>query len=250
MVVKGTMAVDRALSVLSVVLDRRDAGVRSVEVARLAGVHEATAHRLLKALVRARMVAFDGYQKKYYLGARLADLWVVAPAAALEHLNQAAQAVCLATGDTVYVYARSGLDIVCVQRLEGTYPVRALIRSVGSHLPLGANSGSAHLLACLEPAAARRVLEMNAERFGAFKGLTIEEVWAEVQASRVRGFGVNDNRVLPGVSSVGVAWLDADHVPSGCICVSAISARLDPGRRTWVAEQIAASLRSVGMQAG
>lgn len=247
---RGSQAVERALRILSLVLERRESGIRLIEIARLADIHVATAHRLLKALVRERMVSFDGYQKKYYLGLRLTDLTKIVPEDILDPWCRSAQVIAAATGDTVYLYARSGLDIVCVDRVEGAYPIRALIREIGSHIPIGASAGSTHMLANMPAEEATHIVRMNAERFAAFRGLSAEEVWAEVLSARVRGFGVNDNRVLPGVSSVGVAMLDHEGVPWGCISVSALCNRLDASRRRWVVDRICQATRDFDITQG
>lgn len=234
----GTQSVERVLRVLEAVLDHAQTGVRSVEVARLIGVPDATAHRHLKALLRARMVSFDGYQKKYFLGGRLAELSAASHQRRLPEWVEAARLVADLTEDTVYLYARSGPEIVCVDRIEGVHPVKALIPGVGSRIPIGANSGSTHMLACMAEEEASRVLYLNEERLALFRRLTVEELRAEMRSAAVRGFGVNDNRAMEGVAAVGVALLDPAGAPVGCLCVSAQTQRLDTTRRPQVARQI------------
>lgn len=243
----GTRSVDRALRILDVVIDARDEGIRSVDAAKRAQMHVATAHRLLKALVRAKYAAFDGYRKKYYLGERLVRVPELVPPELLPVWREAALRIRDLTGETVYLYARSGLDIVCLDRIEGVHPVPSLIRAIGVRIPIGANSGSAHMLACMSTDAADRMIHINAERLAAFKGLGVDEIWAEVRAARVRGFGVNDNRILRGVVSLGLALVGQAGDPVGCLCVSAASHRFGAQRRSWVAQQIRETL---GMHAG
>ncbi|MGE3863855.1 MAG: IclR family transcriptional regulator [Burkholderiaceae bacterium] len=238
----GTQAVQRALRLLGLVAEHRYVGIRLTELARLTSLHVATAHRLLGALVREGMVSLDGYAKRYYLGPRLIDLGQVAQMKDLESWKAAAVSLARSTEDVVYVYAPVGQDVVCVHRVEGAYPVKALIREVGARIPMGANSGSIHMLALMPADQARDTIAANASRYPSYGGLTADEVRQAVDAARISGYGLNDGKVLRGVTGVGVAIADPAGTVRAAISVVAVSHRLEGPRRDSVVRQIRKAL--------
>jgi DNA-binding IclR family transcriptional regulator len=54
-----------------------------------------------------------------------------------------------ATGDTVFLTQRSGLDSVCVDRQEGTFPIKTFTLEIGMRRPLGVGTGSLAILSGL-----------------------------------------------------------------------------------------------------
>ena len=54
-----------------------------------------------------------------------------------------------ATGDTVFLTQRSGLDAVCLDRREGTFPIKTFTLEVGMRRPLGVGTGSLAILSAL-----------------------------------------------------------------------------------------------------
>jgi len=49
-------------------------------------------------------------------------------------------------GDTVYLVVRSGMEAVCLERIEGPSPVRVLTLDSGSRRPLGLGAGGLAIL--------------------------------------------------------------------------------------------------------
>ena len=242
----GTQAVHRAIALLGLVAERED-GATLADLAAAAGLHTATAHRLLGALVSEGMVAYDPYSRRYQLGHRLLDFGARARTASLTaELRTVVHRVAEFCGDVTYLYLPLRGDSVCVERVAGDFPVKALIRDVGARLPMGVGAGGLAMLAAMPSAEARALVLGNADRYPSYNGLSAEEVWRNVVAARDRGFGLNDERMLQGVTAIGVAVV-AQGSPVAAITVVALSSRLGIPRRFEVMARIREELVRVGL---
>ena len=244
----GTQAVHRAIALLGLVAEREDGAILA-ELAAAAGLHTATAHRLLGALVSEGMVAYDPYSRRYQLGHRLLDFGARARTATLTaELRAVVHRVAEYCGDVTYLYLPLRGDTVCVERVAGDFPVKALIRDVGARLPMGVGAGGLSMLAAMAPGEALALVLGNADRYPSYNGLSAEEVWRNAVAARDQGFGLNDERMLPGVSAIGVAVL-AQGLPVAALTVVALSSRLSVPRRFEVIARIREELRRAGLDA-
>jgi DNA-binding IclR family transcriptional regulator len=241
----GTQAVHRAIALLGLVAEQEN-GATLAELAGAAGLHTATAHRLLGALVSEGMAAYDPYSRRYQLGHRLLDFGARARTASLTvELRGVVHRVAEFCGDVTYLYLPLRGDAVCVERVAGDFPVKALIRDVGARLPMGVGAGGLAMLAEMPPAEARSIVLGNADRYPSYNGLSAEEVWRSVLAARDQGFGLNDERMLQGVTAVGVA-VTAHGRPVAALTVVALSSRLGVPRRFEVMAKIREELARAG----
>lgn len=236
----------RAIGLLGLVAERED-GATLAELSAAADLHTATAHRLLGALVSEGMVAYDPYSRRYQLGHRLLDFGARARTATLTaELRIVVQRIAEYCGDVTYLYLPLRGDSVCVERIAGDFPVKALIRDVGARLPMGVGAGGLSMLAAMPPTEARALVLGNTDRYPSYNGLSAEEVWRNVVAARDQGFGLNDERMLQGVTAIGVAVL-AQGRAVAAITVVALSSRLGVPRRFEVIARIREELVRVGL---
>jgi len=237
---KGAQSIHRAIDVFVVVGEHDADGVRLTDVAQLTGLHVATAHRLLNALVWDRMVTYDSYTKRYSLGVRFHSMTDSARfGKARQQFADAMTRIAGSTGDVVYLYLPLGAEIICAERIEGSYPIKALIREKGARLPMGAGAGGIAMLAAQSERKARQIIEFNAGRYPQY-GLTAEEVSLSVTRARIAGYGLNRDQVMKGVTGIGVALLDPTGKPQAAITVVGVSQRFDNAR----IESVAATIRA------
>ena len=71
-----------------------------------------------------------------------------------------------ATGDTVFLTQRSGLDAVCVDRQEGTFPIKTFTLEIGMRRPLGVGTGSLAILSALSEEEIQAIVNSNPPRYG------------------------------------------------------------------------------------
>ena len=135
----GTQALERGLAVLEAIAGSGRDGIRLTAVAELCGLEQPTAHRLVAALERSGYLARVGDSKKLRLGLKLFQLGSIG--AETGGLAEAARPVLIrlaaATGDCMFLMARSALDAVCLDRQDAGYTIRSLTGRVGGATPLG-----------------------------------------------------------------------------------------------------------------
>src|SRR5690606_21775960 len=129
------------------------------DMVEVSGLHKATVHRILAALVREGLVQHDaeGYvlgPELYILGnvaAKRFDIKVIA--------EPALDRIATRTGDVALLFVRSGGSGHCIARHEGAAPIIPGTTRVGTVKPLGVGAGSLALLAAMDPAEADEIIE-------------------------------------------------------------------------------------------
>lgn len=224
-------SVERAAQLLRL-LAARPAGMRLTDLSAAAFLHKATALRLLSALERQGLVVRDPRSKLYTLGLELlAAGWMSVESSILRDLGRAALSrLAGETGDTVYFTIRSGLESLCVDRQEGSFPIKTLTLEIGSRRPLGVGAGSLALLAFLpdgeREAVMRRVIPAAAPHYGNGPGI-IERL---VDRARAQGYADNPGLIIPGMQAISVPVMTAGGAPLAAISVAAITDRLGADR--------------------
>jgi len=85
------------------------------------------------------------------------------------------------------------------------------------------------------------VVKNNSERFKNYPGRTPSRVFEEVEATRRRGYAINNGGVIQGMSAVAVAVVSATGKPAiASLGIAAVTDRMQPER----IDTIAAWLRS------
>jgi DNA-binding IclR family transcriptional regulator len=234
----GVQSVERALEILRILaFSNAAAGMRFTDLMHQAGLTKPTLHRLLKTLVDKGVVERDRDTRLYFLGfqflafgARAAnrmDLQLLARPS-LERLAKL-------TKDTVYLLVRSGSESVCLDREEGSYPVKVLTQVVGTRRPLGNNSAAIAMLAALPDDEVEDLLRRNRSRLREFPRADLAEMRMAIDWARTHGYAESLGGMLQGMYSVAATILGLDGRPLGALTVSAIVDRMAPPRRAQIA---------------
>lgn len=237
---KGAQSIYRAMDVFVAVGEHDAEGIRLTDVAQTTGLHVATAHRLLNALAWYGMVTYDSYSKRYSLGMRFHAMTdTVRFGKVRSRFVDALQRIAAATGDLAYLYLPIGPDVICIERIDASYKIKATIRDKGSRLPMGIGSAGVAMLALLPAEQANAIITANAARYLEY-GLDAQQVGAAVVAARKAGYGLNRDQVMKGITGLGTALLDADGAPEAAIVVVGPSTRFDKSRIAVVAALVRA----------
>lgn len=210
-------SVERAVDLL-LTLEQAGHPMRLSELARAAGIHIATAQRLLSVLERRGLVEKESARYRvglatvplayaFYLGNDLTKV-------ALPVL----QALSAATGQTCSLFLRLGLSRVVVQRVEGKHPLRFVL-TIGQRLPLYLGAGKVLAAAMSKQELDRLLNQIGEMRLATGQVRTKEAFLAELKQIRKQGFAVSINERTMGVASVA-----APIVQPGGTTVAAISA--------------------------
>ncbi|MDR3400076.1 MAG: IclR family transcriptional regulator [Pandoraea sp.] len=243
----GTQSVHRAVTVLREIAAHGLKGMRLSDIADALSLERPTAHRIVKGLVAQGMLMQDSQTRHYHLGHVVYELGLAAsPHFSLRELCQPTlQALAEKSGDSVFLMVRSGLDAVCIDLLEGGYPIQTRTLEIGGRRPLGVGAGSLALLMSLAPDEQARVMTTNAGRLSAFGNLTEAGLQKAVDTSVAAGYAINEEDVLPGVSAIGMAIRPRQGQPYAAISIAAIESRLSGARRAEMAKLLQKEVRAL-----
>ena len=218
----------RGVMLLKILASAGTRGLALIEICTRSGLPHPTVHRVLRQLIAERLVARSDELKRYRLGPLAFELGMAgATMYDIRDLCEDAMVRLLAeTDDTVYLVVRSGFDAVCMHRLEGSFPIRALVLDVGSRRPLGVGAGGLALLAALSDEERAEVIERVSPRLSPFRGVTPSVLERASGRARQEGFAIIQDTVNLGVSAVGHAFRDGMGQPFGALSVAALSHRM------------------------
>jgi len=229
----GTQSIERASQLLRVIASRNGTGLRLVELSRHTRLERPTVHRILKCLVKEGVIKQDAKTHRYFLGHLIFELGLAAGSqfnqrdVCRESLLRLAEG----TGDTVFLTMRSGFDTVCLDRKEGSFPIRTLTLDIGTRRPLGAGAGGLALLMSLPEQAVQDIVSANARRLGAYNNLTVPAMLRMWTRSQELGYALNDAHITPDAMSVGMAIPSRYGDPYLAISIGAISSRMTRDRQ-------------------
>lgn len=234
----GTQAIQRAAALLRQIATHNRLGMRLVDLYRALALERPTAHRLLQGLASEGLVRQDPLTKRYFLGPMVYEMGLAAaPKSPLRdichpHLHMVADR----TEDTVFLTVRAGFDGLCVDRIEGAFPIKVFVLEVGRRRPLNVGGGSLAILSAMTDTEIDRICNANRERvrvkFPRYSDTALKKRIAE---ARKEGFALNDVIEVPGVRSIAVPLRDATRRPIAAISVATLASRLESDRVAWIA---------------
>jgi DNA-binding IclR family transcriptional regulator len=198
----------KAVAVLDHVAEEGE--VTPARLAELTGEPRSTVYRLLASLQELGLIEAGRRRGTYVLGIKLFRLGSTivsrfderqAALPVMERLNEE-------LGDNIFLCVRRGYEAVCIERIDGAR-VTLLALALGGSLPLHAGAVTRAILA-FEP---REFWEEYVEHHGVevFTPKTPasrEALFAELEATRERGYAISDEDVTPGVAAIGAPIFD------------------------------------------
>lgn len=222
--------IDRAMALVGL-LSRAPGPINLTRLAEQAGLHTASAHRILGALMAHGLVEKTG-AGEYDLGVR----WLEVGNRLRARLNirqvamPAMQQLAEATGETVNLIVRRGDEAVYVERVSGGQTMIQVVQVVGAHAPL-------HVTAVgkifLSEDSASGVMGY-AERTGlpAYTSntlTTLERLNAELATIRQAQLAYDREEAELGVACIGAPIRDAEGKLVAGLSISAPADRHKPG---------------------
>lgn len=225
----GSQAVGRALSLLSLVGRGGDAGLGLAELAQAAGVTRPTARRLLLALGAARMIEQDHATRRYHLGPEtyLLGTFAAERHGILTHARDSMNRLAVETGDTVLLTVPQDDHTLCLERIEGAFPIRTHALMRGDRKPMGVGAGALAILAALPMAESGAIRH----RIAPLIGDLMPDLIHDESRARQTGHALNPGRIVPGSWGLGVVIRWPDGRPAGALSLAAIENRMQPDRQ-------------------
>ena len=245
----GTQSIERALTLLREIAAHNRGGSRLLDLATRTALQRPTVHRMLKCLASENMVQQDPDTHRYFLGPMVFELGLTAaPRFNLREIcHPALTRIAEATGDTVFLTHRSGLDSGCLDRREGAFPIKTFTLEIGMRRPLGVGTGSLAILSALPEEEIQRVVTANSGRLPEY-GLNSGSLLAQVKRSQKLGYALREVPGLAGVRSVGQTLRNQSGIAFAALSVSTISSRMSEKRATEVAQLLKTESRQIERQ--
>jgi DNA-binding IclR family transcriptional regulator len=208
-------------------------GMRLTDIATATKLSKPTAYRLLTGLNEVGLVEHDEATGHFHLGF---EMFVLGSSAigrygiseiARPHLVRL-ESRC---HDTTYLSVRSGFDSVCIDRHEGSYPVKVLTLNVGDRRPLGIGGAALALLAFMPDAEIDKVIEANRARLASYPNVDVPKLYALIELSRRQGYAFFDGLVVPEMAAIGLPIIGRGGKVVAAMGVSAIRSRMLRERR-------------------
>ncbi len=248
--VAGAQVVKRIGVLLKAIASRNSQGSRLVDLYRAANLEQSTAHRLLKALMLEGLVQQNASSKRYYLGPAIVELsFAIKPTVDIRDLaRDAMERIATFSEDTVYLLIRSRYESVCIDRLEGSYPVKVLSLDIGGRRPLGANASGLSILGSLPQDEIDRVIDHNKDIYPRYGLFTAERVRHQLADFKERGYVCT--QLAPGTATVGLPILNPDGTPVAAISVAAIESRMHAERQLEIIEFVRQEIAKIQSRIG
>jgi DNA-binding IclR family transcriptional regulator len=241
---EGTQSIQRVINLLRVVARNNELGLTLSQIARSTGLHVSTAHRMLSILVEEGFVSYDRGSRLYHLGIELFLLGGSAHQFSIRNLFRSClEKIANETGDTVFLLIRSGNDVLCIDRVEGKFPIRTIPIDIGARRPLGIGAGGLALIAFWPKAQFEEMLAANALRYPQYKNLTVSDIRNLASQARKNGYVVSQGLFHEGVTSIGIPVENSKGEVIAAITVSSIAQRMDGRRRQEIVQLVKRTAR-------
>jgi DNA-binding IclR family transcriptional regulator len=230
--VAGTQTISRAIRALQLVAAQAPQGIRLVDFSAEMALERPTAHRLLKALTAEGMLVQNVRTRRYSLGPMLFELGLAAAHQFnLKDVCQPALTELAAeSGDTSFLFVRSGFDAVCISRTQGGYPIQTPSVPVGSRQPLGVSAGGLALLSALPQPEIEVIVRAIGPRLEAYGDLNADRLLDMCAQVKKLGYASTRNHAVPGVSALGLSVSNLAGSPIAAITVAATQSRMTDRR--------------------
>ncbi len=239
--------IERMMRLLEVLAEAPNA-VSLKLAAGKAGLHPSTAHRILTALVRDRMVERVD-QGSYRLGMRLLELGnlVKSRISVREHALPFMRELHAASGEAVNLSVRRDDEIVYIERTSSGRSLMRVVNIIGARAPLHITAVGKLFL--LDEGA--EGVKAYAERTGlpSFTRNTIHALPAlEKELDRIRrqGYAIDNEEAELGVRCIGAAVHDDTGALVAGLSVSAPAERMKPAWSALVKETAEKISRALG----
>ncbi len=239
-------------------LSQQHSGISLSALAERLGLPKASVMRLLHALQGQAYVMRDPGTSVFTLGPRAAALGLrTLHAASVAHrYRPLLSALVQRLGETCNLTTREGAQVLYIDRVETTEPLRMTLPP-GSRVPSHCTaSGKLFLSQMPAPDCQALVEGLARERKTAHTHTSVAALMAEIERTRKRGIGVDNEEFINGMVAIAIPVRDAQgqcvaavacHTPTARLSLTDLLAHAPAIERT--AQQIAALLLGNARQA-
>jgi len=202
-------SLEKAIRILSL-FDSGAPELSAQEISKSLGTPLSTTYNYLKVFVRNEILTKDPHTSKFRLGFKLFKLGILASEniSLLEIARPYLASIANRSRETVALTIIDGLEILCVDTIESSRPVRYTMKK-GAKLPLHAGAPGKALLAHTDRVSLHEVVELKGpSKGGRDTAHPIEALNRELETIRRQGYSRSDSEVVPGFTALAVPVLD------------------------------------------
>jgi len=228
----------KAIHILKGLASSHEDGVRLIDLARDLELSQPSTHRLLKTLIAENLVEQLPDKKAYRLS--LEFFAMAAQARQRDGILSIARPSLLRLSttfnDTVFLLVRSNFDAVCLDRVEGPFPIRSYTGDIGGKVPLGIGQGSLAILSFLPEEEREAIIRFNMPRI--LDKATLDEVDLRIMIAEVRETGAStyNFNMIDGMSGLGVPVLNRNGEAVAALSIGTLASRLTEKRQHTITE--------------
>lgn len=223
-------SLDRGMDVLKVVA--RGGGLSLTEIAAGAGQSASTAYRILITLEKHAIVEFEEAGQLWHVGIEAFRIGsnFLGRTQIVEQSRPVMQRIMAATGETANLAIIDQGEVVFVSQVETHEPIRAFFPP-GTRGPIHASGIGKALLAFFSPAQRAAALETGTlDRFTDRTIVSKEQLEAELERIRTRGWSIDDEERTPGMRCVAAPIFNQFGEAVAGVSLSGPSVRMTPER--------------------
>ena len=245
---EGAQSIARAALLLRTLSTFGVAGSSLMEICALTGLAKPTAHRMLSALAQERLVERPAGTRRYRLGPDIFAFGIgVHQCYDLKRLARASlERIATEAGVTVYLGVRSGFDMLCLDKVEGSAEKLPLLLDVGARWPMGVGSFSLAMLAFLPEREVAEITEFNRRRVATEDTLTYKHMEASIRKTQRNGYAKRTMRSYRGNAGVAAPVFDARRYPIASLCAVSAAGRMNGAFLASVAQKLKREATLIG----
>lgn len=241
----GSSSLSKAIHILKDLAENATEGVRLIDLARRLNLSQPSAHRLLKSLIVEGLVEQEG--KSYRLSL---EFFSIASQARrregiLDIVRPSLLRLSATFNDTVFLLVRSNFDAICLDRVEGPFPIRSFTGDIGGKVPLGIGQGSIAILAYLPEEEREAIIKFNMPRI--MDRAAIDEVDLRIKIEEVRRVGAAQMNfeMIEGMAGLGVPVLDRNGIAVASLSIGTLASRLTDTRSGTITDLLKAEAQAI-----
>jgi DNA-binding IclR family transcriptional regulator len=215
------------------------------ELARGLDVNKATANRLAQSLLSIGLLDQDPETRAYRLGTRFLELGTLV-AGSLDIRKRALPVLrdlCDRLGETTYLMVLRGHSAICIERIEGTHPLRDAVTQIGSVLPLHIGGAGIALLAHMPEETVDEVLAEPLEKRTPLTVVKPSAIKRRLLEVRRYGYAISLNDLVVGTGAVAAPIFASSGDVVAALSVGSVAPTVEQRRRELADAVVEASQR-------
>jgi len=231
---EGTQAIRRAAGLLRAIAKVGAEGGSLADLARDQQLPRSTVHRILSCLEDEGLVERTAGSRRYGMGPLLHELGLTSSTSLRDVVrwHPVVESVARQTGVTTYLMRRSGVEAVCLIKVDGHGVVRFVPVEVGQRRLLGVGAGATALLAGLDAAQREVVIGHIEPGLRNYPRLNADSLRNAVKLVHRTGFAISQGTVVDDGFGIGIAIEEPDGPPRLALSLAAHAGMVTESRIT------------------